>query len=186
MLTSVTDPLFDDLRGLPSPCGPLQVHELLLLHPGRHSGHIAEGVSPEVSQLPDYRLGSYGQLICSTGTALAPPATHLLDALVRRFDLVDEFEAVLCPAVHTVAMVEALPACDVCKQFVARYDAYLTCGLGRRIAGFLCAPCYGIRTGRSLGAGHGQVLATWDDVPVNVMAICRVLTDRLGRTPIEE
>lgn len=131
-----------------------------------------------------WQLGTDGQLICSTGTALAPPATHLLDALVRSFDLVDEFEA-SCPEVDTVAMVDALPACDLCKQGVAGYDAYLTCGPGRRIAGFLCAPCYRAHTSHVLGAGHGQVLATWQDIPVSVLAIWRSLTDRLGRTSID-
>lgn len=96
MPTSTTDQLFLDLRGLPCPHGALAAHELLLLHCDRDTAHDADGMPLEATELPGYRVGPDGQLLCSTGAALAPPATRLLDALVRNFALVDEDEAMVC------------------------------------------------------------------------------------------
>lgn len=155
---------------------------MLLLHPDRDPTHYADGAPREATELPDYQLGPDGQLLWAPGTGIAPPATHLLDALVRNFALVDELEAIICHAVHTMALVGARPACDLC-QGTAGYDAYLP---RDRMWGIACTSCYRRHTSQLLGAGRGQMLVTWSEVPAQVQAICGALAKRLGRPSIRE
>jgi hypothetical protein len=99
---------------------------------------------------------------------IIPPPEHVLDYLVRNECSDTESPEVQAefPGAGTVAVVETLPLCDLCKsqgilEALARYDAR------EQDNGwaFMCWSCFKTSSAGRLGWGEGQYLMLKSEVP---------------------
>ena len=109
-----------------------------------------------------------------------PPDEHVLDSLARSEGLVSEEETQVRPAAGTVAVVAALPDCDVCGVLPARIDGRVLSN-EELVAVFACAACYDDYGQGSLGASGDVWLMLKSEVSPEVRAVCDELSARLGR-----
>lgn len=106
------------------------------------------------------------------GDLRRPPDEHILDQLVR-----EEFEGASGsadlgafsshPSAWTVGVVLKLPACNLCNQAGARYDAKMSTSSSGAWAN-MCPRCYLENTDHQLGVGLGQYLLQHDEIPEDV------------------
>lgn len=138
------------------------------------SDDVADDVAGWASDIGD--LGHIVWPAARSGVLVPPPATHVLDHLVR--DRLGgsspEIDAQLMvhPVAGTVAVVSELPGCDMCTKegsiCAARYDSRMA----DRSSGmaFLCNVHYELHGTGRLGVAEGQYLMTIAEVPDEVTA----------------
>lgn len=94
-----------------------------------------------------------------------------LDALVAEADLLPP-EIWHCAESPTrLALVTALPDCELCASGEATFDAPVPFLDGRW--GYLCEDCWTAHCVPELGASRGQRLATSESTPAWVTALCQ-------------
>ena len=106
------------------------------------------------------------------GWPVFPPDEYILDALARRYDLVDEEEAMLRPDAGVCAVCIELAQCDFCSA-VAQYETHMD-----GTTAPICVDCTKKYGDGRLGAGHSVYLVHLAEVPHTVREVAETISRR--------
>jgi hypothetical protein len=116
------------------------------------------------------------------GRFAPPPDDHVRHHLAVSYDLGEEEEIAILPAMHTVAVVDELRECLHCLR-PGRYDAYVVLG-DRKTHARLCEQHYERDGSGVLGSTGDVYLMLWDEVPAEVQSDVNAHMVARGREPM--